>query len=67
MKNEVEFEYVTDEGTNAERFLQRDQMIIRFANNCYTLFKDGDLQWESTNDNFIDETVEKIISLCAKE
>ena len=61
----LEFEYVTDEGTNAERFLQNEKIRIYFSDNCYKVF-DGDSNiWESSANDFVDETANKIISLCS--
>ena len=59
------FEYVTDEGTNAERFLQNGKIRIYFSDNCYKVFDDDSNIWESSADDFIDETANKIITLCS--
>lgn len=63
MESNVEFEYVTDEGTNSERFLQKDNIKVYFANNCYRIFGGDFCEWESSSGDFIDETANKIISL----
>lgn len=55
----VELEHVTDEGRNADSFLQNNRIKVSFKNGTYSVEMNNSL-WNSSSNNFIDETVKYI-------
>ena len=56
----MHLEYVTDEGRNADSFLQNDRIKVSYANGIYSVEVKNSL-WNSSSNNFIEETMRYIM------